>query len=131
MLETLRNAIWNILEANWHTCSYHGTKVKLPFNPRKGTCECCGRRGQTNRHHWRYAYTRKQILKQNMLVLNFTSELCFNPCHELGNSIRKILSESPNLKFKNPSPTMKKLLELREKALADGEKYEKLSKSNQ
>ena len=131
MLEKIKNAICNLLQTNWYTCSYHSTKIKLPFNPRKGVCECCGRKGYTNSHHWLYAYNRKQIMENNRLVLNYTSELCFNPCHELGNSLRKLFNEAPNLVIEKPSPIIKKLLELRKTALEKGECFAKLEETDQ
>jgi hypothetical protein len=130
MLEQLRITIENLLQANWYTLNYHGTRLKLPFNPRKNQCACCDRRGLTNIHHWLYRYSRKQVMQNNMLALNYTTEVCFT-CHELANSLRKLFTESPNMTIKKPSPIIEKLLELRKTALEKGECFAKLEETDQ
>lgn len=92
--------------------SYKRRRIKLPFNPRSGTCDCCGRSRprikHTSIHHWRYAYKWKEIKDCPRRVLDYTSELCY-ACHEVANAIRRV-----NLSDKK----VKKLLKLRKKALS-------------
>jgi hypothetical protein len=76
-----------------------------------------------------YRYSRKEVMQNNMLALNFTTEVCFT-CHELANSLRKLFTESPNMAIKKPSPIIKKLLELRKTALEKGECFAKLEETD-
>ena len=119
--------IRNWLEARklFYTLNYHGLRLKLPFNPRKGKCLACEYEGYTNIHHWLYAYTYSDVRKNNLLALNYTTETCY-VCHELGNSLRKIIAEDPSMLIKASSKRIKNLLALREKALSEGEIYAKL-----
>jgi len=130
MLDRIRIAIVNLLQQNWFTINYRGCRLKVPFSPRRGKCDCCGAGGQTNRHHWRYRYTRKQVMLQPRLALNYTSELAFR-CHMPANAMRILYEEDPNLVIKTTSPKLKKLLELRKNTLNEGEKWEKLQENPQ
>jgi len=67
---------------------YKGLKVKLDRNPRTGICEACGRDGRTQRHHFRYPYSKEQVKKNPELVLRHTAELCW-ACHALADVLRK------------------------------------------
>lgn len=73
---------------------YRRLRVWLGFNPRKGTCEACGKLLRTNRHHWIYKYPTAQVRAKPILALDYTTELCAGPnpqcCHKLGDSIRNI-----------------------------------------
>ena len=73
-----------------------GVVVTLPFDPRRGICEACGKskeRGEikmTALHHWWYAYQPKTVKKNPLLALENTSELCYY-CHQLADAIRALL----------------------------------------
>lgn len=124
MLKQLKNTIENLLFANWYTLNYRGTRLKLSFNPRKGVCMCCNHKGLTNRHHWQYKYSRKQVMENNLLALNYTTELCFT-CHQIANALRKLFENSPKATIQNPSVLTRKLINLRQKAFDEDEKWAK------
>jgi len=77
-----------------------GIVVSLPFNPRKGVCEACGKsvaKGEiklTALHHWWYAYRVKTVRENPLLALENTSELCYG-CHEVADAIRALLYAKP------------------------------------
>ena len=109
----------NLLHYRWFSLSYHRLKLKLNFNPRSGICKACGRRGFTNIHHWRYAFTYPEIYRNNKLALLNTTELCY-PDHDLGDAMRKLFNIDPDLKIVTRSKILNKLIELRAKALREG-----------
>lgn len=76
-----------------------GVVIKLPFDPRKGKCDACGRRvGEgikvTALHHWWYAYKPSTVKKNPALALENTSELCYG-CHQVADAIRALLYANP------------------------------------
>jgi len=72
------------------TIRYRGKLIRLGTKPiRKGICECCGRKGLTNLHHWRYAYKVKEVRKNPELALKNVTELCFVH-HKLADCIRTV-----------------------------------------
>ena len=77
-----------------------GVVVELPFNPRKGKCDSCGKTiasGEiktTAMHHWYYQYAPKTVKENPLLALENTSELCFG-CHQVADAIRALLYASP------------------------------------
>lgn len=83
---------------------YAGTRGKgviviLPFDPRKGKCDACGRKiGEeikiTALHHWFYAYKPETVKKNPALALENTSELCYG-CHPIADAIRALLYANP------------------------------------
>lgn len=85
----------------------HGCVVNLPFDPRKGVCSACGKSRHvfdvdgkpeiklTSSHHWKYAYQPDTVLKNPILILDNTSELCF-ACHQIADGLRNILRMSPD-----------------------------------
>jgi len=117
ILERLRNA----LEYRpWYTLSYGKLKLKLSFNPRKGTCLACGKKCWTNIHHWQYKYHYSEVRKQNRLALNYTTEVCY-PDHQLAEAVRRLFDIDENIKLTTSNPIIKKLVELRTRAIKDGE----------
>jgi len=86
---------------------YRATTVKIENNPRKGRCECCGKKTKTDLHHWQYKYSSKAVKKCPELALESTTELCFH-CHRIANSINHTVN--------HPKKT-RKLRELRRQAL--------------
>jgi hypothetical protein len=74
--------------------TYRGKQVKVdvPYSIRKGICECCGKKGFTARHHWKYIYKTKEVKKNPLLALENTTELCFGreKCHDVANAISLI-----------------------------------------
>lgn len=101
---------WLEQRAPRFTLSYHGYKIKLPFNPRTGRCSVCGKRGFTNMHHCCYNFSRREVKVNPTLGLLFTFEVCFG-CHELANSIRKLLFEHPELELKTSNKKLNKIYE--------------------
>ena len=77
-----------------------GITVTLPFDPRKGVCEACGKskeRGEikiTAMHHWWYEFAPKTVKQNPILVLKNTSELCYG-CHQMADAIRALLYARP------------------------------------
>ena len=51
-------------------------------------CECCGRKGRLECHHWKYAYKTSEVRKNPQLALENTSWLCFT-CHRIADAYRK------------------------------------------
>jgi len=109
---------------------YKGIKLRFKKNPRKGRCECCGRRGRTQIHHWVYLEPKEKVKKNPRLALKGTSELC-PLCHKWADLLVAWLREEAGLdisycfdneivfsqlaiEFKHIVP---RLLELRRKAL--------------
>ena len=73
---------------------YKGIKLRFKKNPRKGRCECCGRRGRTQIHHWVYLEPKEKVKKNPKLALKGTSELC-PTCHRLADALVKFIEEWP------------------------------------
>lgn len=77
-----------------------GVTVTLPFDPRKGICQACGKskhRGEikyTCLHHWWYEFKPATVKANPILVLKNTSELCYY-CHQLADAIRALLYAHP------------------------------------
>lgn len=77
-----------------------GVYITLPFDPRKGVCQACGKskaEGEikvTFLHHWWYEFKPSTIKKNPILVLKNTSELCYY-CHQLADAIRALLYAKP------------------------------------
>lgn len=77
-----------------------GIVVELPFNPRKGICDACGKSvasGEirvTALHHWLYKYRADTVRETPELAIENTSELCFG-CHPVGDAIRALTYASP------------------------------------
>jgi len=69
--------------------------VPYPENPREGVCDACGKsvsKGEisvTALHHWIYAYKRKTVSRNPLLVLDNCSEFCFG-CHGVADALRTI-----------------------------------------
>ncbi len=118
MLENILRKIKNALMLKWWTVNYRGLRIKLSYNPRKGICEVCGIKCMSSRHHWRYAFSKHEVLQNNKLALKYTNEMCF-PDHELGNALRKLFFEDPDMRIISKNKKINKLLELRIKALGD------------
>lgn len=81
-----------------YAVDYQGKKiyVELDEPPKKGVCSACGKKvGReikiTQLHHFRYAYSKKQIEKNPKLALENTAELDFHH-HKLGNALMNLLS---------------------------------------
>jgi hypothetical protein len=74
-----------------------GCIVYLPFDPRKGVCEGCGKsvaKGEikcTSLHHWKYAFKPATVQANPVLVLENTSELCF-ACHRVADGLRNLMA---------------------------------------
>lgn len=87
-------------KVRYATAHGKGVVVTLPFNPRKGVCQACGKsisRGEikiTALHHWIYAYKAKTVKENPILALKNTSELCYY-CHQLADAIRALLYAHP------------------------------------
>ena len=77
-----------------------GIYVTLPFDPRKGICQACGKskaKGEikyTCLHHWWYEFKPATVKENPILVLKNTSELCYY-CHQLADAIRALLYAHP------------------------------------
>jgi len=77
-----------------------GCVVILPFDPRKGICQACGKSKvaceikNTALHHWWYAYAPQTVKNNPILALENTSELCYY-CHELADAIRTLFYANP------------------------------------
>jgi hypothetical protein len=56
---------------------------------RPAWCEWCRRPGRVELHHWKYAYTTKEVRKDPPLALKNTRWLCFR-CHILADAMRKL-----------------------------------------
>lgn len=82
--------------------------LDVDFLIRKGQCACCGRKGLTSLHHWKYEFPLKEVRKDKIKALKNTTELCFK-CHELANALRKINEAKPEI--------INKLKELQKQAL--------------
>jgi hypothetical protein len=84
----------------YETAHGGGIVVELPFNPRKGKCDACGKTiasGEikiTALHHWWYSYQPKTVKENPILALENTSELCFG-CHQCADAIRALIYASP------------------------------------
>jgi len=81
---------------------YQRTRISLyyPVPIRKGCCVACGRcknKGEikvTQRHHTKYAYETKTVLKNPALALENSLELCFG-CHPIADGFRDMLLSNP------------------------------------
>ena len=81
---------------------YQRKKISLyyPVPIRKGCCDACGRcksKGEikvTQRHHTKYAYETKTVLKNPALALENSLELCFG-CHKPADGFRDLLLSNP------------------------------------
>lgn len=81
---------------------YQRTRVSFdyPVSIRTGCCVACGRcksRGEiktTQKHHTVYAYLTKTVLKNPVLALENTLELCFG-CHPIADGLRDLLLSNP------------------------------------
>ncbi|MFA5307474.1 MAG: hypothetical protein WC365_08555 [Candidatus Babeliales bacterium] len=125
MIQNPLKAIRNWLESRktFYTLNYHGTRLKLPYPPRTGVCEVCGKHSKTNRHHFWYAFTRKQVMEKPDLGMLYTAEMCgFWPCHEMGNSIRKLIELDPEIKITSKNSIIKTIFAMQEKAIAQCKK---------
>lgn len=76
-----------------------GVTVYLPFNPRKGKCDACGKQvgveiRMTALHHWWYAYQPKTVKENPIFAIENTSELCYG-CHQVADAIRALLYANP------------------------------------
>jgi len=81
--------------------SYQKKNIKIyyPVPIRKGCCVACERcRGEgikiTQLHHAKYAYETKTVLKNPVLALDNTLELCFG-CHPVADGFRDMLLSNP------------------------------------
>ena len=87
-------------KVRYETAHGGGIVVELPFNPRKGKCDGCGKAvasGEiktTALHHWWYAYQPKTVKENPILALENTSELCFG-CHPCADAIRALVYVNP------------------------------------
>ena len=98
---------------------YKGIKLRFRKNPRKGRCECCGRRGRTQIHHWIYLEPKEKVKKNPKLALKGTSELC-PLCHKWADALKAMLDTEdydPEYFYPTIEELIDKLLELRRKAL--------------
>ncbi len=73
---------------------YKRLTVKLPHNPLTGIDEISGKPAKTCKHHWRYAYKKKDLLKNPELALENTTELNW-PNHIQANALRIFTEISP------------------------------------
>lgn len=81
---------------------YQRTRISLyyPIPIRTGCCVACGRcksKGEiktTQKHHMKYAYETKTVLKNPALALENTLELCFG-CHPIADGLRDLLLSNP------------------------------------
>ena len=88
--------------SNVQNIYYQRTKIRLyyPVQIRKGCCEACKRcksKGEikvTQRHHTKYAYETKTVLKNPALALENSLELCFG-CHPIADGLRDLLLSNP------------------------------------
>lgn len=77
-----------------------GVRITLPFDPRQGVCQACGKSKHrkeikvTALHHWKYAYKSATVAKNPILVLENTVELCFG-CHPVADAFRNLMKLSP------------------------------------
>ena len=75
-----------------HQIRYRKARIRLPFNPRKGVCEGCGRSVEsgeikkTDMHHWKYAYATKTVKNKPELALEYTKEYCYH-CHQVADAL--------------------------------------------
>lgn len=89
-----------VFKVRYATSGGGGIVVTLPFDPRKGKCDACGKSKEdgeiktTALHHWWYAYQAKTVRENPLLALDNISELCFYD-HQLGDGIRALLTASP------------------------------------
>lgn len=68
----------------------HQFKVDVDYPVRGPCCDCCKKKGFVALHHLKYAYPIAEVRKNHMLALDNTICLCYT-CHELANSMRKLL----------------------------------------
>jgi hypothetical protein len=78
----------------------HITIKGYPIKIRKGICKGCNRskhEGEiktTQLHHTKYAFETQTVLKNPILALENTLELCFG-CHPIADGLRDILLANP------------------------------------
>lgn len=66
-------------------------RIRVYVNTKKPSkCECCGRPGRLELHHWKYQHTTAEVRFHPQLALDNTTWLCFT-CHKLADALRKIL----------------------------------------
>ena len=66
---------------------YRRARIKIETK-KPDKCECCGKKAKKlDYHHWKYAYTTDEVIRNPLLVLDNTSVLCF-PCHKRGDALR-------------------------------------------
>jgi hypothetical protein len=65
-------------------------RVDVPYQIRTGICTCCGKKGWTARHHWKYEFSVKEVRKNPLLALKNTTELCYPTCHDVANAMNLI-----------------------------------------
>lgn len=53
------------------------------------TCQCCGKKGKIDLHHWKYDFKTSEVRKNKQLALKNTSWLCFT-CHRYADAIRAV-----------------------------------------
>jgi len=102
----------------YYSLSYHGLKLKFTWNPRSGFCQICGNPAHTNIHHCCYNFTKKEVQKNPSLAFLFTFESCFS-CHELANSIRKLLHKDKSLTLQTKNGKIKKIFDLTNRFLVE------------
>ena len=74
-------------------------RVDVDYQIRKHICQCCGRTGKCDLHHWKYEFTTKEVKKNPELALKNTSELCFT-CHNIANSMKHIYDADEKIVIK-------------------------------
>lgn len=86
---------------------YRRVRVKVPSEARPDRCECCGRKGRTELHHWRYSYKTSEVIEHPILALHNTSCLCFT-CHRVANAMTNYNKARPSVKWFMHQEYMKK-----------------------
>ncbi|MFA5307129.1 MAG: hypothetical protein WC365_06810, partial [Candidatus Babeliales bacterium] len=124
MISNPLKAIRNWLESRktFYTLSYHGLKIKFDFNPRIKVCSVCGTNGCTNMHHTCYNFSYKEVRANPSLSLLFTYEADYS-CHELSNSVRKLLFEDPSLEIKTSSKKLQIIFSNHKRLLKERDKF--------
>ena len=79
-----------------YTLKYRRYTVRLDFNPRKSKCDCCGRTGKLDFHHWIYEFETKEVKKNPILATKNGSTLCF-VCHNLANSLKHLIDNKEKI----------------------------------
>ncbi|MDI9578625.1 MAG: hypothetical protein QM398_10890, partial [Thermoproteota archaeon] len=105
-----------ISRKKYYTLSYHGLKLKFTWNPRSGFCQICGNPAHTNIHHCCYNFTKTEVQRNPSLAFLFTFESCFS-CHELANSIRKLLHKDKLLTLQTKDSKIRRIYDYTSSAL--------------